>query len=194
MRTMHPLAEDYLSRLELAARALPPHDRDELLAELRSHLESGLADGASDADVRNMIQELGTPEDIVAAAQSGADDAPVTGGAPETGGAPMPGSAPPSPAFPPPSPWGTLEIIAVLSLTVGTFVVPIVGPIVGIILVWASTQWTSREKTVATALTLLPAVVLVLGGLALVVTSSGSGGEGSSPVPTMSVVPTGGTP
>jgi hypothetical protein len=173
---MHPLAEEYLSRLEQATRALPPHDRDELLAELRSHLESGLADGASDADVRNMIQELGTPEEIVAAAQAGT-------GVPASG------------AVAPPSPWGTLEIIAVLSLTVGTFVVPIVGPIVGIILVWASAQWTSREKTVATALTLLPALVLVLGGLALVVTSSGAGGVGNpAPAPTMSVVPTGGTP
>ena len=67
--TLPPLAEDYLARLDRAAQTLPPQDRDELLAELRSHLQTGLAPGATDADVLNFLAELGSPEDIVAAAE-----------------------------------------------------------------------------------------------------------------------------
>jgi hypothetical protein len=72
-------------------------------------------------------------------------------------------------------PWGPLEIIAVLALTLGTFVVPIIGPIVGLVLVWASTRWTHREKKVATLLTVLPVIVLAIGAIGLVsVRSDGS--------------------
>ena len=67
-------------------------------------------------------------------------------------------------------------MIAVLGLTLGTFVVPIIGPLVGIILVWMSTRWSDREKTIATVLTFLPVLVLSLGLVAtLAVSSSGTG-------------------
>lgn len=66
--TMHPLAEQYLRHLERAAQHLPRADRDELLAEIRSHLDSGLPAGATEGRARNLLAELGTPEDIVAAA------------------------------------------------------------------------------------------------------------------------------
>ncbi|MEP6760533.1 MAG: hypothetical protein ABJA93_04125 [Sporichthyaceae bacterium] len=160
--TLHLLAEDYLRRLEQASWSLPSHDRAELLAEIRGHLQAGLTPESTDADVRNLLDELGTPEDIVAAAQASPDGAPVSG---------MPTAAPQVPA----SPWGAVEIVAVLALTLGTFVVPIIGPIVGIVLVWASTRWTHREKTVATILTVLPVIVLAVGAIGLVsVRSSGS--------------------
>lgn len=155
--TMHPLAEEYLSRLERAAQALPPPDRDELLTEIRNHLHAGLPGAPSDADVRNLLQELGRPEDIVAAAGV------------------VPRDDPPDPG--PPSLWGVVEIIAVLGLTVGTFVVPLVGPLVGIVLVWMSAQWTRREKVVATVLSILPVLILVLGGAVLFIGSSGSSVE-----------------
>lgn len=153
--TLHPLAEDYLGRLEHASWALPGPERAELLSEIRGHLEAGLTPASTDAEVRNLLDELGTPEDIVAAAQATPDGLPLTG-------LPVPGSQPPA------SPWGAAEIIAVLALTLGTFVVPIIGPIVGIILVWGSTRWTRREKTVATILTVLPVIVLAVGAIGLV--------------------------
>ena len=153
--TLHPLAEDYLRRLDQVSWPLPGPERAELLAEIRGHLEAGLTPGSTDADVRNLLDELGTPEDIVAAAQASPDGAPVTA---------MPTPAPQVPA----SPWGAVEIIAVVALTLGAFVVPIIGPIVGIVLVWGSTHWTSREKTVATILTVLPVIVLAVGAIALV--------------------------
>ena len=160
--TLHPLAEDYLHRLDQAAWSLPGPDRTELMAEIRAHLEAGLTPGSTDADVRNLLDELGAPEDIVAAAQT----------APE-------GSQPAGTARPAPlagaSPWGPMEILAVLGLTVGTIVLPIVGPIVGLVLAWASERWTKREKRVATVLTVLPVIVLAIGALSLVsVRSDGS--------------------
>ncbi len=170
--TLPPLAEDYLVRLDRAAYALPPQDRDELLAELRSHLQSGLPPAATDADVLNLLHELGSPEDIVAAAQ------------PERA---TPMAAPSRP----PSPWGVLEVIAVLALTVGTFVLPVVGPLVGIVLVWGSTRWTRREKGIATVLTALPVVALVLGASMLV--AVGGNADPSQPVPEP-VISTEGTP
>jgi hypothetical protein len=162
--TLHPLAEDYLRRLEHASWSLPGPERTELLAEIRGHLEAGLTPASTDADVRNLLDELGAPEDIVAAAQASPDGSPLTG---------MAGPAPQMPV----SPWGAVEIIAVLALTLGTFVVPIIGPIVGIILVWGSTRWTHREKTVATILTVLPVIVLALGAIALVSVRSDGANE-----------------
>lgn len=171
--TLHPLAEDYLYRLHQAAWSLPGPERAELLAEIRSHLEAGLTPGSTDADVRNLLDELGAPEDIVAAAQSAPDGPPVTGMLAPAAQVPV-------------SPWGAAEIIAVLALTLGTFVVPIIGPIVGIVLVWSSTRWTHREKTVATILTVLPVIVLAVGAIGLVsVRSDGT----DQPVPVQEHAP-----
>jgi uncharacterized membrane protein len=69
--TTHPLAETFLRRLEQAARVLPRHGRTELVAEIRSHFESGLRTGATEAEVRHVIDELGPPEEILAAARPG---------------------------------------------------------------------------------------------------------------------------
>ena len=166
---LHPLAEDYLRRLEQGAWSLPPGDRAELLAEIRGHLQAGLSAESTDADVRNLLDELGPPEAIVAAAQAPPEGAQTAAG--------IPHQAPPAAQ----SPWGAMEILAVLGLTVGTFVLPIIGPIVGLVLAWASERWSSREKWVATALTVLPVIVLAIGALGLVsVRSDGT----DQPVPT----------
>ncbi|MGA9747746.1 MAG: hypothetical protein WBQ50_09875 [Nocardioides sp.] len=150
---LHPLAEDYLIRLEAAAAALPTADRAELLTELRSHLESGLREDATDADVLNLLRDVGTPEAIVAAAVG------------EVGPVPAPLWSRPERT----SPWGPVEVLAVLGLTVGTFLLPVVGPLIGLVLAWVSAQWTRREKVVATVLSLLPVVVLVLGAASVLV-------------------------
>jgi hypothetical protein len=174
---MHPLAEEYLGRLDRAAGALPPADRDELLTEIRGHLRAGLADASGDADVRNLLESLGRPEDIVAAARSESAGPPV---------ADQPAWQPPSTGSPPPaSPWGTVEILAVLGLTVGTFLLPVAGPAVGIVLVWVSARWTRREKTVATMLTVLPVLVITL-GLAMFMTTGSSSDQNPVPGPVVS--------
>jgi Domain of unknown function (DUF4190) len=70
-----PLVDDYLRRLDAAASALPPDQRDELVSEIRDHLQEALRQTppGDQAAVRNALERLGSPEEIVAAA---ADPAP----------------------------------------------------------------------------------------------------------------------
>ena len=63
--------------------------------------------------------------------------------------------------------WGGLEIAAVLLLSVGGFVVPIVAPLAGLFCAWMSDQWTRSEKWVATAIASLGAVAPLVAFLAL---------------------------
>jgi len=65
-----PLVDDYLRRLDAAASALPTHRRDELISEIRDHLQEALRQSATSDEVavRNLLERLGTPEEIVAAA------------------------------------------------------------------------------------------------------------------------------
>ena len=65
-----PLVEDYLHRLETAASALPAHQRDELVSQIRDHLQEALRQTPADdkAAVRNVLERLGPPEEIAAAA------------------------------------------------------------------------------------------------------------------------------
>lgn len=75
---------------------------------------------------------------------------------------------PPYPPIPPGgSRWGGLEVAAVVLLAVGGFLVPIVGPVAGLICAWASTAWTTSEKWVATAIASCILVIPLLGILAL---------------------------
>ena len=164
---LNPLAEDYLARLDAAAVELPQADREELVAEVRAHIETGLSEAASDADVRNLLDDLGSPAEIAAAAARESDmGAPVGAAEPLDHGVERPTS-----------PWGTLEILAVLGLTLGAVAVPVVGPLIGLCFAWASPRWAVREKVIATALTLVPVITLALG--AAVFMHSGP----SSPVP-----------
>ncbi len=100
--------DSYIGRVDAAARLLPPDRRIELLDQLREHLEAvALAPGATEASVLAAIDRLGDPAEIVAS-EDGEHTVP----------------APPSPT-PSQSPWGPLEIIAVLLLIVGAFLIPV---------------------------------------------------------------------
>jgi hypothetical protein len=78
------------------------------------------------------------------------------------------------------SPWGGLEISAVVLLALGAFVVPVLGPLVGLGLAWASPRWTQREKAVPTLLAVVPSVLAALlaaaGLMALRYSVLGTGG------------------
>jgi hypothetical protein len=69
------LIEDYLRRLESAAAHLPRARRAELVAEIREHIRAGVGEegAAGDAAVLNVLERLGSPDDIV-----GAADQPLT--------------------------------------------------------------------------------------------------------------------
>jgi hypothetical protein len=61
------LVENYLRRLDAAASTLPPDRRAELVSEIRDHLQEGLRQSGTndEASVRNLLERLGPPEDIV---------------------------------------------------------------------------------------------------------------------------------
>jgi hypothetical protein len=116
--TVHPLVEGYLRSLEGAAKVLPRRERDEIVGEIRAHLDEALSPSSTEADVRNVLDSLGTPWDIVAAA----------GGEPSTVRR------------------GAREIFALILLVSGGFPVPVVGWFVGLgLLIW-SPLWNTRQK------------------------------------------------
>jgi hypothetical protein len=83
-----PLAEDYLRRLDAAASALPAHRREELVSEIRDHLQEGLrqAPAGDETAVRNLLERLGPPEEIAAAAADSTPPDQLVGAFRETNG------------------------------------------------------------------------------------------------------------
>jgi hypothetical protein len=141
------LISAYLGRLEAAAWPLPPSRRSELTAEVREHIETALAEAGSrdEVSVRNVLDRLGRPEDIVAA-EVEAGGGRTTPGAFHAAGQTTSGWMAQAAA----RGWGALEIVAVLLLTLGSLLLWFVGPIAGVIVAWFSERWTARQKRVAT--------------------------------------------
>lgn len=131
------LVNDYLEGLDRAAQSLPAERREELLADVRSHIaESG---ATTEADVRNVLERLGTPEEIVA-------------GYEDTQGPPPP---------PAESRLRFHEYAALALLPFGGFLF-IVGWFFGVMLLWTSNRWRIGEKVLGT-------LVLPFGYLSLVI-------------------------
>ena len=149
-----PLVEDYLRRLDTAAYPLGDDRRGELMAGIREHIEAAVESGEvhDEASLRALLDRLGDPEEIVAAARddgSGATPYPLGTAAPVTYRRAGIG----------------LEITAALFLTVGS-VLLVVGWLVGVVLVWSSRRWTLGEKLLATLVFPGgPAAALVLAGV-----------------------------
>jgi hypothetical protein len=134
-----PLVEDYLRRLEAAAVVLTPDRREDLLASIREHLDAARTSGEAhdEASTRALLDRLGEPAELVAAAGEQDDD-----------GSPGGGAAAPGPvAYR--RPGIGLEVAAALLLTAGS-IVAVVGWLVGVVLVWTSRRWTLAEKLLAT--------------------------------------------
>ena len=143
----NPLVAAYLGRLERAASALPSERRDELVGEIRAHIDEALrdADATDEATVRNILDRLGPPREIALAAVG--------------------------PVAESPRPRGKLELAALLVLALGG-IVPVVGWGIGAVLVLASGAWSAREKGIGLALGLLGALAV----FALVVMIPANGG------------------
>jgi hypothetical protein len=142
------LVREYLGRLEAAAAVLPVNRREELVAEVREHINAALAEaGRSDeVTVRNILERLGSPEEIVAAE---AGQAGTPGGAAVDSSVGVAGTGPR---------WGAVEVSAVVALCLawparflpfGLFLwLGLMA--IGLVLVWASGVWTTRRKVVGT--------------------------------------------
>jgi hypothetical protein len=115
---------DYLRRLEdTAARSLTGRRRTELVAEVREHIDVARADlGPGDeAGIREVLDRLGDPEDIVAAEAGPAPPARGTG----------------------------REVAAVVLLLFGGFVF-LVGWLAGVLLLWTSDRWRLSDRLLGT--------------------------------------------
>lgn len=121
--TMHPLAADYLRDLEREARRLPRAERQELVEEIRAHLAEATDPIMTDAETLTVLDRLGQPRDIVKAERPDEGDRPDRR--------------------------GTHEWAAIILLLFGGFVF-VAGWIAGLILLWSSRAWNTRDKLIGT--------------------------------------------
>ncbi|MGD0834026.1 MAG: hypothetical protein ABSA40_06320 [Candidatus Dormibacteria bacterium] len=133
------LVSDYLGRLDCELRDLPGSRRRELVGEMREHIDSARAQLGSegDRDVRAILDRLGDPAEIATAEMGPAVPRRV----------------------------GAVEVAALVLLPIGGLILPFVGWAIGVVLLWISSAWNTRDKLVGT---LLPPGGLGLFAVALV--------------------------
>ena len=158
------LVEDYLRELHIAAQGLPADRRDELIEEITAHIAEARQSDGSPLAVRNILDRLGDPADIIRAA---ADTPPGSPASPAWSGAPGSGAGHPAGQ---PGRAGALELAAVLFLLLGGIVIPVLGWFIGVVLLWMSPRWTSKDKLLGTLVwpggLLAPALLVVAGAAA----------------------------
>jgi hypothetical protein len=115
------IVDAYMAELDAALTAIPVAARRDIIEEVREHIDNSIADGVEMTDTDLRNVLAGIGSPLAVARAAASEFPPV-----------------PSPR--PPRPWR--DWIAV-------FLTPFVWP-VGIVLVWASTIWTRREKLLAT--------------------------------------------
>jgi uncharacterized membrane protein len=129
------LVDGYLRDLREDLRDLPKSRQNELVAEIKEHIDIALAEeaGNDEATVRNVLERLGDPADIASEAR---DRMGI-----------------------PPARAGFRETAAVILLPIGGVIIPFLGWIVGLVLLWSSPVWTTRDKWIGT--------LIIPGGLML---------------------------
>jgi hypothetical protein len=138
MSTLHPTATAYLQQVRREGRDLPRDRLAELLIDLEEHLSAAIPADASGEDAREVLNRLGEPREIIAAERP---EGIVTA-----------------------ERRGTREWAAVFLLLFG-FIAAGVGWVVGVILLWGSRAWTTRDKLIGTLVLpggLLMTVLLLL--------------------------------
>jgi hypothetical protein len=133
--TADQLIDKYMQHLRIELADLPRARQRELEQEIAEHIAAARAElpNESEAEIRNMLDRLGDPEDIAAEAR---DRVGVQRKRP-----------------------GALEVVTLVLLLIGGIVIPVIGWLVGVVLLWTSEVWTARERLVGT--------LVVPGGLAL---------------------------
>lgn len=131
----HPLVTRYLKDLERALRDIPADKRRDIVDDIKTHIAEAAADRGeemTESELRSLLDQVGHPEAI-------AEDARERFGIQRRRG-------------------GAMEGLAIGALLVGGLIVPGVGWLLGIILLWASSVWSMRDKILGT--------LVIPGGLA----------------------------
>jgi uncharacterized membrane protein len=119
------VVDEYLQRLERALSDVPSARREEIIAEIASHINEALAEEPDDseASVRNVLDRVGDPEDIAAEARDRLD------------------------IREPRTSW--TDPLAIVLLLVGGFLW-LIGWVAGVVLLWLSDVWSTRQKLIGT--------------------------------------------
>ncbi|GAA1331858.1 HAAS signaling domain-containing protein [Saccharothrix algeriensis] len=148
--TQHPLISSYLDRLTREAVPLTPSRREELVQEIRSHIEDLLPAGPSEAEVSDVLGRLGTPEEIVEAELVDIEEA--------TGG--RAGRSPLRTAIASLRPRDVLGMVLLLT---GGAVLPPVGYLAGAALVGLSPRWSPAARLLLVALPCTAGMIVLTG-------------------------------
>ena len=156
--TPDKLVERYLKHLDVELDDLPRDRRREIVDEISGHIAEARAglEAETESDLRNILDDLGDPAEIAGDARERFDVRPLAGA-----------SA------------GAMEVGALVMLLIGGLVLPGVGWLIGVVLLWVSNAWNVRDKVIGT--------IFVPGGLGIslflffaVGTSSGGSSEACS--------------
>ena len=133
--------ERYLHELDEELQDLPSSRRRELLEEIREHIGSALdrAPSYEEAEIRNVLERIGDPAEI---AEEARERFGIQRAKP-----------------------GLRETLALVLLPVGGVIVPVLGWLVGALLLLSSRVWTAKEKAIGVLL--LPGGLLPAAGMGL---------------------------
>jgi hypothetical protein len=122
----HPLVEDYLRRLWEEAARLPVDQARELVADIEDHVGAAVLPDASEADVRNVLERLGSPRELVDVASGTTPPAPKPKSFASPGGA----------------------IICLVAAELLSIALPLSLPlwIVGLVMMARATVWSERDR------------------------------------------------
>ncbi|GAA2700148.1 MULTISPECIES: HAAS signaling domain-containing protein [Actinoplanes] len=154
------LVLDYLAELWAGSADLPPDLRDELMRTVTDYLALRHEPGADPAPV---LARLGPPEQLV--------DATRRGYLPLHLRVPLPAPAPPGPARV--SVVGGADSTAIALLVGGTFLMPVISPVAGLLIATGSPRWSTGQKAAAWVLTGGTAAFALLMAMALIGTGAG---------------------
>jgi hypothetical protein len=117
-----PLGKDYLRRLRKAARNLSREQRQELLDDIKTHIDLATATASTETEVREVLESVGSPEVVAASAGASVGETARS----------------------------FRDVATILLLLIGGVVVPVIGWLVGVALLWSSGSWTTGRKLLAT--------------------------------------------
>ena len=149
------LVDDYLKELDRSLAGLPSARRKEIVAEIEEHIYEQLSEldqAPTDSQMRNLLDRVGDPHELAVEARERFD-------------------------IPVPEPRWT-DYLALVMLPFGGLLIPFIGWLAGVALLWSSRVWSDRDKLLGTLIVpgglLLPSYLM----LAAIEPGGGDGGMG----------------